>query len=191
MGAKKEILKNSYVRQNGKIWPFGMVSVFANHVKFDDTKNDSLGLFFWSEELLPYGNENYYAKICDGVIKVFHKKTGEPVKIISNLKVIHSNSMVIVEDFGYLRKIGAFGNEIKDLDDEFHEDVKKALKAVAEGKTPPFYDIRPFHKVSEELIDSKLISFNLDYTKPDSLRVFTLEGKEVECLVEYPLKRKS
>ena len=185
-----KMLKNSYVRQGGKIWPFGMVSVFANHVKFDDTENDSLGLFFWSEELLPYGNENYFAKICDGELKVFCKETGE-ARIISNLKVIHSNSMVIVEDFGYLRKIGAFGNEIKDLDDEFHEDVKRALRAVAEGKDAPFNDVRPFHKVSEEFLGSRLISFNLDYTKPDSLKAFTLKGKEVACTTEYPLKRKS
>ena len=187
------MLSNSYARQSGKIWPFGAISILHNQI-LDHPADDSIGLFLWSEKLIPFGDDKHYAKIFNEEICVFNKETNQEVASISktSLKTVCQKITMEVSDFGYLKKIGFFGKKINFLDklDKEEELNFEAIKKVLNGKKPPFYSKRAFYKVPESLKGNQLVFFCLDYGNLETKKIFSLDGKEIQYQVEYPLREK-
>lgn len=184
------MLLNSYARQSGKIWPFGAISILHNQI-LDHPADDSIGLFIWSEELIPFGKGDHYVKIINDEIYVFDKKSDQEIASISkkSLKTVCQKIMMEVSELGYLKKIGFFGKKIDFLDKEEEWNLE-AIRMVLHGKKPPFYSKRAFYKVPESFKGSQLVFLCLDYGNSEVKKVFSLNGKEIQYQVEYPLKEK-
>lgn len=189
MKGNRANLDGSYVRQNGKIFPWGMIRIYSEHV-LDDLGDDHGGLAVWSPDLLDYGSERYCAKIDHGSVLVFEKETDKHVKTIGKKSLFSTANVSIkkVVDMGYLQWVGELG-----LSDDNGDDWKPwldALRKVSRGEPPSILDESAFVKVSEELIGKKLIALNFGNGTDPDYRIFTFEGKAIEFKVTYPLSRK-
>lgn len=184
---EKNKLNGCYVRQNGKIFPWGMVRVFDNSV-VDDPKDNKYGLAYWSSKLIPYGNENYYAKVINDRIVVFEKETDKKVISIRKDNLFASTSVWVkmVTEMGYLFATGTLGLNFSNNN---WSHTLNALKKVAQGQPAPYCDNSPFAKVSEELIGTELIFLDLNLgIEEKNYKVFTFDGKPVDFQISYPLR---
>lgn len=183
------LLDYSYVRQYGKIWPFGAISIFHEKT-IDHLDNDSIGLFLWSQELIAFGGGEHFAKIINGQIVIFDKKNKQEVQTIleSSLKIVSQKIIMKVSESGYLKKISFFGEKNNPF--FVDEDLNlKEIKVVHNGKKPLFYNNRAFYKVSPDLEGSNLLYLGFDYGNLKTEKIFFPEnGKEVQYNIEHPLK---
>lgn len=186
----RDFVKDCYIRQGGRILPWGMIRIFNNHV-IDDPENNEAGLAFFSSELLPYGSEKYYAQIVVDKVAVFEKKSNKKMCSIREKNLypaIYVTTQEVVRG-GYLFASGFYGQApFQDVD---WEPTLQALEKATEGDYSPLLSDRTFLKVSKNLEGESLIllDLNLDCEESSS-KLFTFTGTPVYFQVEHFSEKK-
>ncbi len=186
MRSATEYLRHSVVRQNGRIFPFGVIRTLDAHIQDDPEENDS-GLELWSEDLVKYGDGKHYAETkqqSGDKLFVFNKETRMEVTTIlfSNIFVVDIWTCEVVSG-GFLETTGSLGGMFDSDDILDKKDLIVALNMAYRGKSPPYCDNSTFIKVDSGLVGQSLINLDLGDCFDPSHRVFTLDGKLVECEV--------
>lgn len=182
------------VRRRGKIFPWGAVQILGKQI-CDDSENEYDGLIVWSEKLLPFGNNDHFAKISNKKIIVFRRRGRR------KMAVIHINDLFTptvwvsrVARNGYISTVGAVGMmfDPKFRTNQSIEATSKILEAAANGVRPPGFDNGSFVQVSPKFHGQDLIevSFELGSHRPYGRLVFTQDGKCVIASVDTPLSYK-
>jgi hypothetical protein len=183
----KQLLQGSYVREDGKIYPWGMIRIYSNVVQ--DNPNDSYGgLACWSRKLMPYGDGKHYARIVGENIDVFSKETSEKIATISTKNIITSTGVDVarVREMGYLQVTGMLGMMFSRNDDWSSE--LNALRKASKKEPLPYRDNSAFVRVSEALTGKDLIQLDLGMGRNRKYKVFTFEGNPVKIKVSRPLR---
>lgn len=186
-------LLSSYIRQKGKIFPWGSVRILDESVP-DNTRDAYSGLWVFSEKLLPYGKGLHYATIVDQKIIVRRKSTNRKVCILEESEVATAVDVdvVIVASHGYLNDLGPIGMRFsKPLQKK--RDFKELYNAEC-GERPTHFDNSPYVKVSTKYLGQKLVTIDLsaaDTPRKGEFKIFTFEGKPIpDFTVVYPLSFK-
>lgn len=203
MKSAAEYLQHCYVRQNGRIFPWGAIRIFNNDVV--DDGDEYGGLECWSKELVKFGNGDYYAEtnmVLPDTLVIFDKKTCKEVATIPFKKIFCAEVHVVkVMPGGFLNTIGKVGMEFdKDFDFFPTESLQKALK----GERPDRLDNSDFTKVDTSLAGQTLIEITVGTACVNAkYHIYTQDGKPVKskskkwlCWARWdpkndPLKRSS
>jgi hypothetical protein len=186
-------LLDTYVRQKGKIFPFGAVRIYANS-EFDDEEDDYGGLWLWSKNLLPFADGKHYAQMANNGLLIFNSGTKKKVKTIP-FKALRGVEVEVyfVSVYGYLDDLGDYGMEFdKPMSGKrYFQKVKKA----ADGIRPNSFDNSHFIQVSIRFEGQKVVAISPDtiVTNPSKkdFKIFTLKGEQIEDFeVSYPLSYK-
>ncbi len=173
-------LRDCYLRQNGRIFPWGTIRIFNNDVV--DNGEEYGGLECWSQELVKFGNGNYYAEtnlVLPGTLVIFDKKTRKEVATIPFKKIFCADvRMVKVMPGGFLNSIGKVGMEFsKELDLFPTESLQKALK----GERPDQLDNSDFIKVDASLAGQTLVKVTVDTAWLNArYHIYMQDGKPIK-----------
>ncbi|HSE56546.1 MAG TPA: hypothetical protein VLB02_00445 [Candidatus Paceibacterota bacterium] len=75
---------DSYIRQNGRIFPWGGFRTYNNIVpKFEDQTKDEGGMWAWSEKLIPYGSPRYYLHMENNYLYVVPQGRCKAVEVLA------------------------------------------------------------------------------------------------------------
>ena len=182
----KNHLRNCYVRQDGRIFPFGIIRILNKSVS-DDLRDDSSGLECFSEKLIPYGDGNHYAKMGSNNLLIFNKQSEKKVYEISFYAIFTVKIQTVkVMTMGYLKTTGVIGgffnnNHFEGLD------LDSSLELAAKGKDPKSYDNSTFVSVANKLIGQDLIQVSFFGGKEDDYLILTKDGKLVSHKTSKPL----
>lgn len=185
---KDFLINGTYVRQNGKIFPFGLIQIYSNGV-VDNPEDEDNGLSLWSEKLLQYGNGNFYTKISDNnILQVFSKENDEKIEdiLIEDIFIPSEVWVNKVIETGHLRIIGILGSYFDDVDDPW---LLEYFKKIDKGENVPYTDNGPFERVSKDLVGQELISIVFQSHPNYECKIFTPNGEIVEHAIEYPFKK--
>ncbi|MBP6974555.1 MAG: hypothetical protein KBB54_01280 [Candidatus Pacebacteria bacterium] len=185
-------LKNSYVRQKGKIFPWGAVRILDNSVP--ESNDAYAGLWIYSEKLAPFRKGKHFAKIEDGQLMVYSKKNSRKSVTISS-KEVHSASDVdveLVDLYGYLNNCGSIGMRFKKpLLDKF---TIKLLRNAEAGERPTSFDDSSYVRVSTKYLGQKLVTIDISKSmepQKGKFMIYTFDGKLIpEFTVVHPLSFK-
>lgn len=175
MKSAAEHLQRCYVRQSGRIFPWGTIRIFNNDVV--DNGDEYGGLECWSQDLVKFGDGNYYAEtnlVLPGTLVIFDKKTHKEVATIPFKKIFCTDVHTVkVMPGGFLNSIGKVGMEFeKDFDWFPTESLKKAF----DGQRPDQLDNSTFVKVDASLAGQTLVEVNVG----EKYHVFTQDGKPIK-----------
>ena len=179
------LLQGLYVRQNGRIFPYGVIRVLSKIIVDDD--DDDSGAEFWSKAFVKYGDGSHYAEISDSsqIVHVFRKGIGKGKKIkkVNEIpfKEIKSADVwtVQVGCHGFLHAIGRIGAKFSN-DAKVSLALEEALCKAAKGIKPGRFDNSTFIQVDASLAGQTLVEIDLGHSC-DEYRVFTQNGKPVAC----------
>ena len=160
---------------HGRISPYGTIYLYAPGPWWPKTgpRGKTEGSSHWSEQLLPYANGEFTAKVCRASIIVLDKK-GQVMKTIpaDNFPSLnHEEDKGFVTDTGY----------ILTCKDKWLED---ALRDAENGKKPPYCDNSRFVRVSPQDAGKSVVLLEWE---PDRAAVFALDGTRIPCEVRRPL----
>jgi len=183
-------LKKNYKITKGKIFPFGVISLDGEIAKY--VKNKADNLYFFSENLLKYNNDNYTFAIDseNKGIKIFLKS--KAVEFISEKDLKHVDVLrVKVYDPGYLLNIGNLKEGIIN-NGRSNIFLSKCLKEFELDGRVNHKDKSAFLKVDESLIgkDFLKLEFYDQNTKKDLniFKVFSEQGENIEFELSFPFK---
>ncbi len=176
-----KILNSSYVRQKGKIFPWGAFRTFHNSVD-EDLRDTYAGLWLYNKKLLPYGKGNHYAKILNGELVIFSKPSGHKVAFLQeeDLHPVRSLDVVLVSLYGYLDYLGDYG--MRSRTPLLGKRRIKMIHKAEQGIRPPSFDNSEYVKVPEKYIGQKLITIDLgvtEKTQKKTFKIFTFDGEQV------------
>ncbi len=185
---EQEHFRNSFIRRGGKIFPFGLIKILSNGVK-DPPADDYLGLGFWSEKLLPFGGDKYYAKIMGDKVGILTRQADVLVETIdcSDFECATEIYTVEVKDKGFLKPVGFFGARRWTADRLKSGVIRRKIAFSGDEQDKN----HPSAQVSEDFIGFELVFLGLSDNNldlKDRCLVFTEEGKPVELILNYPKK---
>jgi len=180
-------MKNYHVREEGKIYPWGMLRVCPNDEP-DELHKNNCGLIFWSLKLMPYGDDKHFAKIVKSTVEIFLKENNEKVITIPAKHILETADILVtrVREMGYLQSIGVLGSMFDGRND--WSSTLDSLRRVAKGKPALRFDNSAFTQVSMSLIGKNLIKINFGNGLTPKYKVFTFEGSPVRIKVSHPLR---
>ena len=181
-----EFLHDSYVRQNGRIFPGGVIRIYSDEVQDDGVEGG--GLECWSEDLVKFGTDEYCARISRpsaDFLVVFNRETGKEVAMIPSNKV-HTAMvwMVKVMPGGFLDAIGSMETEYPTIHSGMSNLLLGSLEKAIKGERPALLDNSVFVKVDPSLAGQILIKVEIGECCPDKYIVFTKDGKLIESQQE-------
>lgn len=143
-----DLLKDSFITKNGKIYPWGSVFLLLKGVLED--KRCEEGLEVWSKELLPYGSKEYYAEISSDAkrVLVFKKGNKRAIKRIKSSKFITVTMRIraLVDPSGFV--LG---------ETSYSKGLIRALEKAQRGEDPEMYDNSGFTRISPKHAGKKVL----------------------------------
>ncbi|MFH1170675.1 MAG: hypothetical protein V1704_03915 [Candidatus Vogelbacteria bacterium] len=183
-----EHLSKSYVRQNGRILPWGCIRILD--LRVHDPDDDSSGLECWSEKMLPYGTGEFYAQIdsTSPTVIVCSRTDGQKVVSIPFTDFYGCDVRTsVVAPNGYLINAGSGGRRYKDLPDDVckeNENLITALSTALAGKMPRICDNSCFVRVSPRYAGEEVVCI---YTGLLPRYVLSMGGTVIKSQVHQPL----
>lgn len=206
MKSAAEHLRRCYVRQNGRIFPWGTIRIFNNDVV--DDGDEYGGLECWSKELVKFGDGNYYAEtnmVLPDTLVIFNKNTRKEVATIPFKKIFCADVHIVkVMPGGFLNSIGKVGMMFDNEFDGFFPFPTESLRKALRGERPDRLDNSVFTKVDASFAGQTLVEITVGTVSVNAkYHIYTQDGKPVKskskkwlCWAKWdpkndPLKRSS
>jgi len=185
--------EKSYIRRNGKILTGGIIQILALGVQDPSKGGESeiAGVAMFSPKLAKYGSSRFYttADMVKKVVRVINKKKRKTVRIIpfDEFQSVHVWTCIVMKG-GWLKTIGAFGEDFKILCDSTA--LNESLQMAERGEKPRILDNSTFVQVSGCKVGQRVI--NIEYGKygDEKHAVFTRKGKPIKHRASKPLSYK-